>query len=579
MLATIVARRYGGQGAANVSGSGVVEAPLKTLPHKENGSQIGWNTTTDAPSENMWDYVTVPTVTGTTHNVTDLTSWNTAVTNATYGDEIVIPAGTVITTETTIPNKTWSSGWITVRVANAASNLPSGTRIVAGDATDMATIRATSGGGKPLTFAASASHWRFIGIIFTNESGATNQSPLIDLTPSGGSWSSVATCVNNIVFDRCWIKGADSGEQRHGIALGGENIAVVDCRFSGLKENGGESHDLWGGNYLRRLHVHNCYLSADGINVFFGGATPTQMSGSYSGTAPQDIMITRCEFTKDLARYPASGTYKNLFETKNSQYGLIWGCVLHGFRSGDEQDMVMNFNTANQDLVEALVDYIRGAHWTVRSCKFYDCEGDVLRVAKNLTINYGAGGQVTEPLHDVAMEYCLVYDPYASSDPSSAFFQMASVDQVPEVVVKNNTVIYLNTGGKYLYYDSDAVGTYTPFGHRVYNNAFAYTCEYGYFTADVSASTALNTIFGTNNWRVDHNYSINSYGLDTGGTPSNSGTNQALANLAAFKFTDAANDDYSLASDSPLKGAGSDGRDVGCHFATLTTNTSGVVTG
>jgi hypothetical protein len=562
-------------GGTPIGGSGVVEAPLYTLPHKENGTSISWNTTTDAPAEDMWDFRTVPAVTGSTHNVTTGAEFSTALTNATYGDEIVIAAGTTITGEFTIPNKSWSSGWITVRVANASSNLPSGTRIVAGDATDMATIRATSGGGKPLTFAASASHWRFIGLIITNESGVTNQSALIDLTPSGGSWSSVATAVNNIAFDRCWIKGQTAaGEQRHGIALGGENIAVVDCRFTGLKENGGESHDIWGGNYLRRLHVHNCYLSADGINLFFGGATPTQMSGSYSGTAPQDIIVSRCEFTKDLARYPSSGTYKNLFETKNSQYGLIWGCVLHGFRSGDEQDMVLNFNTANQDFLAGLADDIRGQHWTVRACSFYDCEGDILRVAKNLTVGY-----VTDTLHHVEMSYCLVYDPFASSDPSSSFFQMASVDQVPEVTVRNCTVLYLNTGGKYYYVDSDAIGTYTPFGHRFYNNALAYDCEYGFFTADVSASTALNTIFGTNNWRMDHNPSIHGYGLDTGGTPDNTGTNTTLANLAAFLFTDAANDDYSLQSGSPLKNAGSDGRDIGCHWSTLQTNISGVVTG
>jgi hypothetical protein len=78
---------------------------------------------------------------------------------------------------------------------------------------------------------------------------------------------------------------------------------------------------------------------------------------------------------------------------------------------------------------------------------------------------------------------------------------------------------------------------------------------------------------------VDHNLSLSAYTATTGGTPSNSGNNTTAANLAAILFTDTATDDYSLQGGSPAKNAGSDGRDLGCHWSTLQTNTTGVVTG
>lgn len=554
------------------SSSEVVASPAYSLPLNESGTSIGWDNVNDKPAADMWDFRTVPTVTGSTHNVTSTAEFTSALSSCARGDVISIAAGTVITGTFTLPPKS-GSGWITIRSANHAS-LPSvGSRVAASDSSNMFTIRSTSTGATTLLAAATASNWRIIGGIITNESGSSNGSSLVDFTPESNSWNTKANACHDIVFDRCWFKAQSAG-QRRGWAPGGYNMAAYGCRFSGFNDAGAaDSQAICTWEWVQRLHVENCYLDAATENIMFGGAPQWQLDSSWNDTWPVDIVIGRCEFAKSGS--PSTQVWKNMFEVKNGARGVLWGCVIHGART-DAQNQVIIIEANNQGDVPALASYTRAENWTIRGNKFYDCDGDALRVAED------NGTLVTSGLgcNRVEFSYNVLYGWLVSgADAGGGVFQPAGNGIVPDVTIRNNTCV--DTGPhSYVYYDDTNVGTYSTFGHSIYNNIFARATTFGWFfnNSGGTSATKCDLLFGSGNWRVDHNISVDSCAV-SGGTPSNSGTNSTVANEAAVKFTNAASDDYSLQSDSPAKGAGSDGRDCGCSWSTLQANISGVETG
>lgn len=551
------------------STSDAVEAPLYTLPQKENGASIGWNLVLDAPVSDMWDFRTMPSVIGTPISVTSTAEFNAALTNInrTTQNCIEVAAGTVITQQTVLPSKT-GTGWLIIRVANAATNLPAGTRIATTDATDMFTMRVTTPNDRVLDFAASASHWRIIGCIFTADTGAAYSNTLVASVPGGaGQWTSKSTAPNNLVFDRCWFKAQAGGQDtRRGWAPAGFNLAATECRFSGFRDVGSDSQTIGLFAWTKRLHVHNCFLEADGEVILSGGVDQPALDGSLADTLPQDVVVSKCEFSKSGAL--TGRLWKNMMEGKYGERFVIWACVFHGNRM-QAQNGIWNIITNNQGNTTTYAPHTRTQHWLFRCNKLYDCEGVWCGVSRDNGTNVDVGTRYIE------FSYNLLFDTPTPSNGTGRAFQAIDSEVVPDCAFHNNTAAHAPGANAYAVWSTGSAGTYLPlFGHRVYNNIFSYSTTYGFFGPD------MDSVFGTNNFRMDHNMVINAIGAEfNGGTPDSTGTNITIANLAAAKYTDEPNDVYSLASDSPGHLAGSDGRDLGCCWARLIANTAGVVTG
>lgn len=573
-LMTLVGRSArGGNGAPNLGDQDVVEPPLYTLPRKENGDPIAWDSVLNKHAEDMWDFRTVPANAGTVHTVGTAAQFNTALTNCVRGDIIEVTAQSVLTGQFSLPSKS-GTGWIIIRPVNYASLPAVGTRIATSDFPNMFTIRSITNNGVPLTVGNSASYWRIIGAKITNESGFANQDALVQMAQNNvaAPWSARATAPNNFVLDRCWIAGQAAG-QRRGFSVAGFNIATVDCRYSGLLEPGADSQNVWYYSWMRRLHVENCYLGTATENIMGGGADQPTIDGSLADSWPADIVINRCEFTHEGSS--ATDVRKNFLETKNGSYVLVTGCVMHYWRQ-DNQDSPINILTINQGNTAGYRDYTLSNYITIRGNKIYDCAGYVFSLSRDNGSNVAVGTRYVE------FSYNVIYD--WNTGGTTKFFHAPSCEVCPEIAVYNNTVVLGISGHSYVHYDNGSGGTYSPdFGHRFYNNLLAYSTTYAFSGSLISGSpNALNTLFGTNNWRFDNNSSINAFEyatLGTGGTPTNSGNNTTRANVAAFQFTSTATDDYSLAGGAPDLANGSDGRARGCNWSTLVTNTTGVVTG
>ena len=287
-----------------------------------------------------------------------------ALNRARCGDTVALEAGAEFTGHFILPAKDCDDNhWIIIRSGAPDTALPpEGTRITpcyAGAASlpgrpgfnctstqkVMATLVSAKGGG-PITFAASAHHYRLgPGLEITRPVGTGINYGLIQPTDKMPA--------DHIVVDRDWVHGTAQDETARGILLSGMiHVGIVDSYFTDFhctaiigacidaQAVAGGSGDLEMGDWK----IVNNFLEAAAENILFGGA-----KGS---TVPTDIEIRRNYLFKPLTwmqgqsgfvggvnsdptkcvRFNTPGfcpfIVKNLFELKNAQRVLVEGNVM-----------------------------------------------------------------------------------------------------------------------------------------------------------------------------------------------------------------------------------------------------------
>src|SRR5262249_38665998 len=114
-----------------------------------------------------------------------------------------------------LPAKSGTS-YVHIR-SSAYANLPApGTRVGPSDASSMAKIVTPNLDGAIKT-AAGANHYRLIGIELGIASGVASNNGIVML--GDGAQTTQASVPNNIIIDRCYIHGNNTGESRRAIAL------------------------------------------------------------------------------------------------------------------------------------------------------------------------------------------------------------------------------------------------------------------------------------------------------------------------------------------------------------------------
>jgi hypothetical protein len=125
-----------------------------------------------------------------------------------------------------------------------------------------------------------------------------------------------------IVLSRAIVDGG-SGQIQRCVGLNSGATAIVDSWLMNCHIKGFEGHGIGGWNGTGPFLIENNYIEAAGINLMFGGSTP-----SIPNLRISDITIRRNHITKQLSWGPAGTglgpwTEKNLLETKNAARVLI----------------------------------------------------------------------------------------------------------------------------------------------------------------------------------------------------------------------------------------------------------------
>jgi len=460
-----------------------------------------------------------------------------ALDQAELGDTIVLEAGATFTGKFKLPNKTSGSGWIYVVSSKLASLPPAGQRVGPNDAANMPKIVSKRYDSAVVTVA-NSHHFRFVGIEFTPVAGA----PLYQLVVIGNADTSPDTLPHHIVFDRCYVHGDPTVNNRRGIAMDGAYVAVVDSYISDFQEAGADSQGLWAFNTTGPLQIRNNYIEGAGENVMFGGADSREPA-----LVPADIEIRDNYFFKPLSLLKTKYTIKNLLEFKAGQRVLVTGNTFQNNPLSAQNGFAILITPRNNG----------NAPWAVTS----DIEFNA-----NTLINVGSGFNVAglDNHHTTLMTERVVIrnnivNPSGLNGASGRAFQFIAGGG--DYTVDHNTVISTAADG------SSTVGfaesNRGKISNFVFTNNLATATAHGFFGSGAGEGTRpLDTYF--TNWTFSKNVLVD---RPAGMYPPG---NFFPAGVAAVRFANYAGGRYTLAVDSPYKNAGTDGTDIGANGAPAT---------
>jgi hypothetical protein len=255
-----------------------------------------------------------------------------AMNNAHCGDTISLQAGATFTGKFIVPAKGCDNNhWIIIRTSSPDSALPSeGQRLTpcyGGVASlvgrpqypcpnpknVLAKVQIQSHGDGPFQFADGANYYRFIGLEITRPVGA----------PGAAKLMSGQGTLDHLVVDRSWLHGQPQDETHNGVNLSGAtNSAVIDSYlndFHCVSVTGQciDAHAVSGGVSDTQdgpFKIQDNFLEASGEAIMFGGGPAT--------LTPTDIQIIGNHFWKPWQWMKGSpnfvgGTDGNPFIVKN----------------------------------------------------------------------------------------------------------------------------------------------------------------------------------------------------------------------------------------------------------------------
>jgi hypothetical protein len=264
--------------------------------------------------------------------VSDGTALQNALNNAIGGDVILLTPGVTYSPPSgqasfVLPVISTADGnhWIVVRSSSSAfdpsGSIPPNTRVSPSAAAQMPRLRNGPGinpSASVIKTAYGAHHFRFVGIDIGPDSTSTQVTNMIEL--GLGDESSASQFPHDIVIDRCYVHGADTGSYRHGVQLNGIRMAVIESYVTKFNDTSSQSSGVSGYNGPGPFKIVNNFIDALGENVIFGGAIPR-----IAGLVPSDIEVRKNFVSKTAAPGTTNGC--NLFELKYAQRVLVDGNI------------------------------------------------------------------------------------------------------------------------------------------------------------------------------------------------------------------------------------------------------------
>jgi hypothetical protein len=483
---------------------------------------------------------------GKTINVAAGGDVQAAIDRARPGDVISLQAGATFTGNFRLPNKS-GSDWIIIRSSAADADLPPpGTRITPAKSSIMPKL--ISPNSDPVVYTdEGAHHYRFIGVEFGVAAGQN----IYNIVAFGGDQTSLAQTPHDLIIDRCYIHGNDTGNVSRGVMLNCARAAVIDSYISNCHGKGFDTQAICGWNGSGPFKIVNNYLEGAGENVMFGGARP-----SIRDLIASDVEFRLNHVYKPLSwkkGHPTYGgrpwTIKNLFELKNAQRALI-------------DQNIFEYNWADAQNGFAILFTPRGedgkAPWaTVQDVTF----------TNNIVRHSGGGFNIagpddtspSQPSRRILIKNNLIDDidgnKWGSATDGPADGRFAQIVGGPvNITIDHNTIFH---SGVIIVADG------APSPGFIFRNNIARNNLYGVLGSDRSPGLdSLGFYFPGCDFKKNVIVGVPreiKYPTDN--------FLPLLPNLV--RFVDLAGGNYRLAPGSPYKNAGTDGKDIGCDIDAL----------
>jgi hypothetical protein len=484
------------------------------------------------------------------------TSLQTAIDQASPGDEIIIDAGLTITGPITLKNKS-GNAWIVIRTSNMGSLPPPGTRVNPTLAQYMAKIVSPGANQNALNAEDGAHNYRLVGLEFAKLNSSVTVTNLVYIGDTAST--SVSQLPHDIIFDRVYAHGPNDSNMRRCIGLNTGAAAVIDSYLSNCHEIGADSQAIASWNGTGPFKFVNNYLEGAGENILFGGSDP-----HIQNLTAADIEIRNNYFYKPLSWKVSDPSYagfhwtiKNLFEFKNARRALIDGNIFENSWTDAQTGIGILFKSANQD---------GGCTWCVSEDITFS-NNIVKNVLQGMTLNAAETGSAGLPLPQLANTIAIKNNLFLNV--SGRLFYVNG--GVSDVTMDHNTAVTGNT----IMLGSDS-GTQNP--NFAYTNNIMSRTDYGIGTGSDEGKPTFDKKF------TPYSYSKNLIVNESTDNTSNTTflnrypTGTFVDNLNNVGFVNASSGNYQLSSGS-YKNAGTDGKDLGVDFNALNSATATSISG
>ncbi|HLM62239.1 MAG TPA: hypothetical protein VK308_15650 [Pyrinomonadaceae bacterium] len=446
-----------------------------------------------------------------------------ALNRARPGDTIMLQAGATFKGAFKLPAKTGNE-FITVRTSATDAQLPpADTRLDPKKyAAVLPKIVSNVKGEPAISAAGGAHHYRFIGVAF----GPTIEG-LYDIIQIGTTEEKrIEDLPHHIEFDRVYIHGSPTEGQRRGIAANGKFIKVTNSYISDIKRKGDESQGIAAWATDGPVEIVNNYIEAAAENILFGGAT------SAIELTPADCIVRSNHLNKPLAWREEGWVVKNLFEIKDGrriqiEYNLMtnnWGMAQDG--TG------ILFTVGADSGKEAVVEDIVFSNNIVRgSGNAINLRGHEAAGARRLTIRNNIFADINGKRWNSAGHFMV------SSDWD-------------KLIIENNTII--NSGNITNAYN-------VPIRGFVFRNNVVFENEYGFIGDGTNPGKPTFDKFFP---RGDISFNA----IIGGNASIYYGKNMYPSSIKQLGFINADAGDYRLRPDSPLRGKGFGGKQIGADL-------------
>jgi hypothetical protein len=444
------------------------------------------------------------------------------------GDTILLEPGATYIGNFQLPNKSGAS-FITVMTWPTGS-LSSVVRISPAESPQLAKLRSPNG-APALRTAPASHHWRIMLIEFlANVGGAGDIIALGD----GQAQATLGAVPHDLVIDRCYIHSAPGAPQKRGIALNSASTTVTGSYISEIKSQSQDSQAIAGWNGPGPYTITNNYLEAAGENVMFGGGDP-----AIPNLVPGDITIEDNAFAKPTAWRTQPWVVKNLFELKNARRVTVRRNTFeYNWQSGQSGFAIL-FTVRNQD---------GGCPW---------CQVEDVLFEKNVVRHVAAGINVLgfDDNHPSLQTNGITIrnNLFADVDPqqwggNGYFLQL--LGGAADVTIDHNTIVQTHAAGI-------VVADGPPVSGFIFTNNIARHGEYGFIGTDHAPGN--HTISAYFPGAVIRNNVI------AEGNPAIYPSGNLFPSYDVFRsqFVDFDAGNYTLIANSPWRGAGTDGRDLG----------------
>lgn len=465
-------------------------------------------------------------VAGNIINVKAGGDFQAALNRAKSGDTIVLQAGATFSGNFKLPTKAGNE-FITIRSSATDAQLPpADTRI---DPKKYAAVlpKLVSPTVEPVILAENAAHhYRFIAVEFGNTKGGMNN--IIQI--GTGEEKSIEDLPHHIEFDRVYIHGSPTMGQRRAIAANGKFIKITNSHISDIKRRGDESQAIAAWTTDGPIEIINNYLEGAGENILFGGGTSTME------LTPTDCVVRSNHLNKPLNWREEGWDVKNLFEIKDGRRIRIENNLMTNNWGMAQSGTAILFTVGNDSGKEAVIEDIEFTNNIVRgSGNGVNIKGDEARGGRRLTIRNNLFADLSGKRWNSEGHFLIV----------------TSWDTL---TIENNTII--NTANI-----TNAYGN--PIRNFIFRNNVIFENEYGFMGDGTSPGrTTLDKFFP----RGDVSFNA----IVGGDAARYHGKNMYPVSVKQLGFINSETGDYQLRPDSPLRGKGFGGKQIGADLDSKT---------